>query len=385
MPTLSAARRVRRRLNRRFYRCLLGIYRGVFPTPQWPGRLPASVRRVLIVRHDHIGDMVVTTPLIALLKDHLPDTEIDVLASSGSAALLATDERIARTFVNDHTWPSWLRVLPRLRAREYDAVLSLVYGRGLREGVTASLIARRDVFKVTVWRPARYVGLFTTVARPPRSARHMADQLLYLGYHALGLRWPGAAAAAARYPMRVAVPPTSELRISAFLSDHTIDRFILVNLAATDDVRRWRPEPSARFIAAALERHPELAVILPRVPGQEADAHDVAGRFAGGRVVVAPALSVLEFTALLRRALVVVTPDTGALHLASAAARPVVALFTPTSVHLDRWLPWRVPYRYVMAGPGEAISNIEPDRIVAAFDELHDEIGQTAVQSLSRA
>jgi ADP-heptose:LPS heptosyltransferase len=80
----------------------------------------------------------------------------------------------------------------------------------------------------------------------------------------------------------------------------------------------------------------------------------------------------------LERSLVVITPDTGVLHLASATGRPVVALYTPTSVHLDRWLPRGVPYRVVMAPPGKFVGDIEPARIADSFAELYDEITQGA-------
>jgi ADP-heptose:LPS heptosyltransferase len=382
MSSSNPTRRFQRRVNRRFYRCLLRFYRSVFPTPSWAGRLPAAaVRRVLIVRHDHVGDMVATTPLIAFLKEHLPAAEIDVLASPSSARLIVEDDRVAHVFLNDHRWPTWLGVLPRLRARRYDVVFSLVYGRGLREGMAASLIAHRGTYKLSAWRPARYVGFFTTVARPPRSAQHMADQLLYVGYHALGIRWPGARDAAARYPMRVAVPDASDARVSAFLSARRTQRFVVVNLAATDASREWRPEPCARFVAAVLARHADISVVLPPPPDKEADAQEVTRLCGSPRVVVAAALPLLDLAALLRHALMVVTPDTGVLHLASACGRPVLALYTPTSVHLERWLPWGVPYRYLMAGRGELVSDIQPERIVAAFEEFYDEIGQPTAAS----
>jgi ADP-heptose:LPS heptosyltransferase len=372
-------------MNRRFYRCLHRFYRALFPTPAWPGQLPAaSLQRVLIVRHDHVGDMVATTPLIAFLKAHAPQAEIDVLASPSSARLIATDKRIARVFLNDHRWPTWLRVLPRLRSRRYDAIFSLVYGRGLREGLTASLIAHRRTYKVSVWRPARYVGFFTTVARFPRSVRHMADQLLYVGHHALGRRWPGNAAAA-RYAMEVHVPSAAQDRVATFLAEHRISRYAVVNLAATDRTREWAPDPCAAVVAGVLGRHPDLAVVIPPPPGKEQDANQVARRIGSPRVAVAEAFPLPELVALLQDAVLVVTPDTGVLHLASATKRPVLALYTPTSVHLDRWLPWGVPFRTVMAAPGKLVSDIDPGSILTAFDELYDALRQrTAVGSGAR-
>jgi hypothetical protein len=51
----------------------------------------------------------------------------------------------------------------------------------------------------------------------------MAEQLLYVGYHALGQRWPGKEAAA-RHAMHLAIPATTRDRVAAFLAQHGIRR-----------------------------------------------------------------------------------------------------------------------------------------------------------------
>jgi ADP-heptose:LPS heptosyltransferase len=326
--------------------------------------------------------LVITTPLIAFLKDAAPQVELDVLAAPKTALLLDADPRIATIFRNDRTWRGWLRVLPVLRARRYDVIFSLVYGKGLREGLTASMIARRSTHKVSVWRPKRYRGFFTMVARPPASLPHMADQLLYLGHRVLGMRQPGSAGYV-RYPMRLAVDAASDARAASVLSAHAVSAFIVVNLDATDQWRSWRPEQCARFIGAILGTYADLSVVLPPPPGREQRAAQVARLCGSKRVVVAPGLRVLELTALLRRSLAVVTPNTGALHLAAAAGRPVVALYTLQTEHVERWLPWGVPYRAVVGARGESVSDIQPERIVAAFDDLRSEVDRAATASLA--
>ncbi len=326
---------------------------------------------MLLIRDDgYVGDMAVTTPLIAFLRETAPGAEIDVLASPKTAGLLSADTRVRHVVTNDRTWRGWLRVLPRLRARRYDMVFSLIFGQGLREGLIASTIARRGTFKVSVWRPKRYRGFFTMVIRPPSRLLHMADQLLFLGHRALGVDPPGARGAA-RYPMRIAVDDASDMRAGTFLAMHDITRFVVVNVDSTDPWREWRPKPCAEFIATILARHSDLSVVIPPPPGKERYADEVARSFEDGRVVVAREFRLLELVALLRRSVLVVTPNTGTLHLAAACGRPIVALYTPHSVHLERWLPWGVPYRSVVAAPGDAVSDIPPPRVVDAFDELY--------------
>lgn len=378
--SLGPTRRLRRRLDRRFYRVLFGLYRALFPTPHWAGPVPAAaLRRVLLIRDDgYVGDMVVTTPLIAFLAESAPHAEIDVLASPRTAQLLAADARVAHVYTNDRTWLGWLRVRRVLRARRYDAILSLVFGKGLREGLTASMIADRRSYKASVWRPKRYRGFFSMVDRPPVSLRHMADQLLHLGHRVLGVEPPGTDGAS-RYPIRLAVDAASDARAAAFLAEHGISAFVAVNVDSTDRWREWRPEPCARFVTAVLERHPDLSIVLPPPPGKERYAEEVARLCASPRVVVARALRALELTALLQRSRAVVTPNTGALHLAAAAGRPIVALYTPQSVHVERWLPWGVPYRAVVGAAGQSVSDIAVERVVEAFDDLYDRIAGDGV------
>jgi ADP-heptose:LPS heptosyltransferase len=150
---------------------------------------------------------------------------------------------------------------------------------------------------------------------------------------------------------------------------------VIVNLAATDRTREWPAESASNFIAEVLERHGGVGVVIPAPPGKEEEPRAVARRSKSDRVVVAATLSLPELVALIARAEIVVTPDTGVLHLASVAGRPVVALYTPRSVHVERWLPWRVPYRAVLAPPGTVVGDIRPEDIVAAFEELYAAVG----------
>ena len=130
---ITRLERVRRRAKRVLYRQLTRLYRTLFPTDAPPGRLcPASVRRVLVVRHDAAGDMAVTLPALAYLSATLPGAEIDVVASPRNAALLHGDARVRRVEVNDHSWRAWLRLVRTLRARRYDVVVSPLMSRGLR-------------------------------------------------------------------------------------------------------------------------------------------------------------------------------------------------------------------------------------------------------------
>jgi ADP-heptose:LPS heptosyltransferase len=372
---LSVVQRLRRRMNRRFYRCLFGLYRTVFPTPSWTDSIPTgSRRRILVVRHDRVGDLIVTTPLLSFLKESLPGAEIDVLASPSNEKLLRGDDRVTRIFTNDHSWRGWLRVLRQLRDRRYDVILSPIALKGLREGLSASLIAHRGTYKISSWRPVRYQGLFTAVVRSPAGATHMADQALSVGYRALGLPPHSIVSDSRPYPMRVNVDPGAAANVAALLAELRVDPFVAVNVSAAVSGRDWAPEHCAEVLALLLNRHADLSVLLTPAPGKEGSAREVARRLASPRAHVAPALPLAELAALVRRAVAVISPSTALVHLASALERAVVALYAPElSTDVALWLPRGVPHRALASELRGSVSDIPAERIARAFDELRAE------------
>ena len=382
-----SARRLRRRVNRRLYRLLFGVYRRLFPTPRWTGPLDGrSLRRILVVRDDRVGDMVLTTPLFAFLHHTAPQAQIDVLASRANAALIAHDDRITTVFVNDRTWRWWATTAPRVRARGYDLIINPISRYPYRQGLVMSLLATSDAYKISGWRPVRFQGLFTKAFRVPPRLSHMAESVLAIGQSALGDLEMGRQALE-RYPLSLAPNAEADARIAQFLAAYRLERFIIVNIsAATDPEREWSPERAADVVRRLLDRHEGFGVVITPAPHKEGPATQVAQLCDSPRVIVAPVFSLSDLVALVRRALLVLSPSTALVHLASATGRPVVALYAPQHPNdLLLWLPLGVKHRTVVSELGGVMDDISPDEISQAFDELMQEIERPGVAATSPA
>jgi ADP-heptose:LPS heptosyltransferase len=376
----SRVRQARRRANRQFYRVMFRVYRWLFPTPRWTGPLePTAVRRILIVRDDRVGDMVLTTPLLAFLRHTAPQAEIDILASRANAPIVEHDPRVARVFVNDRTWRWWVWTLPRLRGRRYDVVLNPITRHPFRQGLIASLVARRETYKLSGWRPVRFQGLFTKAFRVPLRAAHMAESVLAVGQLAFGRRAEIGHEGIERFPVYVAPDPSADERVEDYLAAHDLDEFVLVNIsAASESDREWPPEQAAVVVRQLLDRHGGLTVVITPAPGKEDLARQTA-RLVGGSVRVAPVFPLVDLVALVRRARLVVSPSTAPVHLASATGRPIVALYAPQHPNdVPLWLPLGVPYRAVVSELRQVMGDIAPGRVADAFDELWEEITRPA-------
>jgi ADP-heptose:LPS heptosyltransferase len=256
---VTALARLKRRADRAFYRLLFGLYRVLFPNGAPRGRLrPGEVRRVLILRQDAVGDMIVTTPALAYLRAALPRAEIDVVASRRNASLLDGDPRADRVYVNDFTWRGWARLLPALRRRRYDVVFALGLHRHLREGLVSGIVAPRGAVRASWWRPTQYAGLFTHVVRAPVN-QHITARLLFLVESVVGDAPPARRVDLARFPMALAADAAAEARVDAFLAPLAGAPYVALNAWATDARRSLVPPAVAEGIARSWSGTPGSA------------------------------------------------------------------------------------------------------------------------------
>jgi len=267
----------------------------------------------LVIQTSFLGDMVLTTPLIARLAE---SQAVDVVCTPASAGLLANNPSVREVIVYDKrrrdAGPmAFRRLATRLKRSRYDAAY-LAQG-SVRSGflAMAARIARRVGFASSAGR------LFYTTRIPAVDGIHHAARLLSL-----------ATGDPSGTPSRVALQPR--------LYPGPVER------AATDGI----VGPGERFVALApgsvwatkrWPGFPALAALLseyrPVVVGSADDAPLAAEIVAatGGRAVDATGkLSLLASAELIRRAVVLVTNDSAPLHLASAMQTPTVAVFGPT-------------------------------------------------------
>lgn len=299
--------------------------------------------RVLIVRLGALGDIVHAVPLAAALRRALPRAAvIDWVVEERYAGLLDMvsdlDRRIVLRTRSRPTLAAWRGLHRTLRAVSYDVALD-VQGLGKSALVARLSGARRVVgFGAPFLRERWARWLYTETAGPGRS-HHVVDRNLgILG--ALGVAdrdWS--------FPIRVRAPnPIEAPRGSGY---------VVLNPNAAWATKRWSPE-----CYGAVAEHVGRVHGLPGVviwgPEDEARAAAVVAA-SGGAAVLAPPTDLVALAAVLRSAALVVSGDTGPLHLAAALGTPVVGLYGPSDPARNG--PW---------SPGDEIVSVFPDCACAA-------------------
>ena len=346
----------------------------------------AQLRRALVIKLRHHGDVLLTAPVFSTLRRAAPDCEIDALVYADTAPMLADHPAIARIHTIERGWKQlgpiaqaraeW-GLLSRLRARGYDLVVHLTeHKRGA--WLTRLLDPRWAVAprqKGEFWR-----GSFTHFyprANSPR--RHTVESNLD------ALRRIGIQPAAD--DKRVVMMPgaAAEARVEALLAEHGLEagRFIHLHPASRWLFKCWPADRVARLCDALAQRGHRLVLTAAPDAREATLIADVLRGCGTPPLDLSGRLSLRELAALTAQARLFVGVDSAPMHIAAAMGTPTVALFGPSG-ELE-WGPWMVAHRVVSAdfscrpcgldgcGGGkvsECLTTLPVEQVLAACEEL---------------
>lgn len=312
---MDVGKRAERWLKRRLFGLLLG--RGAAASSAVD---LASVRRVLVVRANfRMGNLLLVTPALAALRRALPAASIDVVGPAPFLPLLAHGWDL------DHLLPlsrgtlanplRLLRLVRHLRRRRYD--LALDGGRG-SSFLGALLVGASGARWRVASAGARYAAVYDVRVPAPPGTTHKVDLLLAM-LAGLGIE---PASRALSVTLTEAERRAAERRWRT-VGIATGERPIVVNVGARG-AKRWSVERLVELVRALVARH-SVPIVLLAGPEERALLRTLRPRLPAG-MPVAPAMTVRELAAFLSGCAVVVTPDTGPMHLAAAVGVPTVAL-----------------------------------------------------------
>ena len=274
--------------------------------------------RFLIVRLGSLGDVVHAIPAVAALIDRHAGARVDWIVDPRYVDLVKTIDRIGTVIPFDtrQGWGSLIRTARRLRGERYEAVVDL---QGLIKSAVLARVAgaRRTIGFTNAHLREPLASVFYTETHDPGDVVHVIHKGLAL-MQALGVH-----DTTVTFPLNV--PPRMRP-----------DGYVLINPGAAWPNKRWPPDRFGALAAAIRERHGLQSVVLWG-PGEERAAADVVAA-SRGAAEPAPRTSITDILALAQGASLMVSGDTGPLHLAAAVGTPIVALFGPT--RSERNGPW---------------------------------------------
>jgi len=280
-------------------------------------------RRILIVKPSSLGDIVHALPTLRALRARYPHAHIAWLVKRQWAALLDRAEGLDRIWPMGDGLRGWLSRVPGLRAERFDLVIDL---QGLfRSGAIAGLTGCGRRIGFANGREGSPF-FYTDRVSVPTPEMHAVDRYLLIAA-AAGASWKG------KPEFGLRPQPDDQQEVDALLGAHGISRgsaWVAFNVSARWPTKRW-PAECFGAVAEALQRDAGVRVVLIGGPDDEAASRAVIAHMSVSAVDLTGKTGLSLLPALLSSASVLVTNDSGPMHVAAAVGTPVVALFGPTS------------------------------------------------------
>lgn len=319
------------------------------------------VPRILLVRPDHLGDLVMTTPVLQALREQAPNAHITMMVGPWSGAVV--EHHPALNQLLTCPFPGFQRATQKplepyivlskmarqLRNEHYDLAINLRpdfwWGAAL---LYLAGIPHRIGYAIEPGTP------FLTQALPFPPAEHATISSLRLtsaGLQTLGYPALEAPYRPERYPLYFKPRQEEQQWVTQCLLNAGIrqaDPVVVIHPGTGGEVKLWRTEAWSH-IANILTTKKFLSlparIVLTGSPKERPMLEQIAQGMTAAPLLMTN-LTVGQLAALLARAQLVLGVDNGPLHLATAQDTPTLRLFGPTDTHI--FGPWGPPERHIV-------------------------------------
>ncbi len=279
-----------------------------------------EIRRILVVKPRAIGDVLLSTAVLPNLRREFKDARIDFLVESFASPVLDGNPFIDDVVTYDTRKESSLSIISKVRRNRYDLVIDL-FGNP-----RTAIITKLSGAKYRVGFPFKWRRLAYNIIVPPRSGSVHNVEFNLDALRRLGI------------PVETQSPSflldsESERFASDFLSTNNLTpgSFITFNIGGGWATKRW---PSEKFVQLSklINSRIHQPVVVLYGPSEEKEAESIC-RYSGA--ILAPQTSLKQMGAILKASRLLVTNDSGPMHIAAALGVPTLAIFGPTSPRLQ--------------------------------------------------
>ncbi len=313
---------------------------------------PLLPTRILVIRPDHLGDLLFTTPALRTLRQRYPDAHITALVGPWGAGVLSNNSQLDE--IISLPFPGFSRQRKASLWRPYRLLFS--WARQLRGRYDLAFVLRFDhwwgALLAFLARVPRRVGYampecepFLSDPVPYVADRHeVAQNLSLVQWDMEGIQPPPLQNGPSRkdHPLEFNVPEQASAWARRVLPTASA---IAIHPGAGAAIKLWQVERWAA-VGDALAEEMGAKVLLTGAQAERALCLEIAAQMKHSAQVLAGETTLDQLAALLSRCRLVLGPDSGPLHLAVAMGTPTVHLYGP--VDPTSFGPWGLPDRHAV-------------------------------------
>lgn len=317
---------------------ILDSFLSLLPRRRSP--LPAAPRSILVMKPDHLGDLLMATAVLPLLAARYPQADIDMLCGAWGGAILANNPALRRLIPLDHIYydrrqVSSLRKLldfckslghtvKQLRAERYDLCLNLRDAGG-----DLILLARLGGCRHVIGHATGGGGALLDTVVPWNQGRHEVEHYLEV-LQPLGIE-------ASKADLRYRIFPQSgdQTRVNQLVEQHRLGRFVVLH-PGSGDSRKLRP---ASFWAEVInDIDDSCRIVITGTKDEEHLCTEICALTSRKILCLAGEMTVAQLYLFLQRASALYALDSLAAHLGAAAGVSAIVFWSETN-DPEQWRP----------------------------------------------
>ena len=294
---------------------------------------------ILVLQLKRIGDLILTAPVTAALREEYPRARITIVALGTAGELAEQLPGVDRALVYQPGQSNW---------RLWAAL------RGMKPDVCFDCSGTQRAALMAWWSGAKHVVGYERLLQKcwRRRFYHALVAASVRGLHTLDYHF-----ALVQPYVRAKVPPAAPLAVAAgtraaiaeLIHLHGLESgFALIHPGTARAEKYWLPERWAKIADHLHEQNLPVVITGGNDPGEKDHIEDILSRAKGPVINLAGTLSLKESAALIAQCRLALGVDTAAMHLAGNSLRPQIVLFGPTNPY--HWRPLHADATIVLAG-----------------------------------
>ena len=322
----------------------------------------SKMKKVLIIRLGKIGDIVVTSFVFETIKSNYPQIDIYLVTLKLNHDVLEFNPSLKKVYYSKNNFNLFWNLL-KLRLINFDLLLDF----NDNQSTTSSLIFRflRSKLKAA-YDYEGYKKIIDIKIKPLiKNESHIIERTK-------------------KFLQQIGIPiDDQKVKPFFYLNPYIYadikkqkrdgDKIIAVNISAGADIRYWEKDKWIELLKLIIKEFPDFSLLLLSLPKDEALRKEIYSNLNQTQFRSINNLTIQHFASYIKISDILITPDTSAVHIASAFGIPTVAMYPNYDSNFVSWQPFRISYRSIKSST-ESIKQISVEEILAAFQSLVKEI-----------
>jgi len=335
-----------------------------------------TIKKILLIRRDNIGDLICTTPAIHALRARFSEAKIGILVNSYNADAITDNPDIDEVYVYEKAkhvegksrfsvWLANLKLFLKIRKERYD--IAIAFGYSYSPSLARHTFLTGSKKRIGYVPIGKKLPFYNFPLEEPSAPIHEVAAAFRL-IEPLGINGE---------PSKFVLRPDNNERGKVLRSLQSegsdCSNMVAIHISSRKENNRWPADRFIEFGNELIKKHNVMPLILwapgssenPYHPGDDEKAAEIAERM-DSRPLLYKTTKLKELIAAISVCKLIICCDGGAMHIAAALGKPIVTIWGSTDKR--RWAPWKA--EYIILQKKILADEVTVEEAIAAFGKL---------------